>query len=58
MLSLHLLVLLLKSLHHLKNQRILMIQMFHDVADFLLAFYIGLVVVLSSEAILLRLPIL
>src|SRR5579883_638107 len=58
LLSLHALILRLKALDNLKDERILMVQVLHDMANLLFAFCIGNIIVLRSESILLSLAIL
>ena len=52
------LMLMLQLFHQPENERVLMVQMLQDVADFFLPFDIHVVVLLSSQAIFSRLPIL
>ena len=52
------LMLVLWLLHQLEDERILVIQVLQDVADFFLPFDIHVIVLLSSQAIFSRLPIL
>src|SRR5579885_750490 len=58
MLSLHTLVLRLQTLDNLEDERILVIEVLHDMTNLLFAFCIGNIVVLRGESILLSLAIL
>src|SRR5579883_2974238 len=58
MLSLHALVLRLQVLNNLKDERILVIEVLHDMTNLLFAFCIGNIIVLRGKSILLSLAIL
>jgi len=51
-------MLLLETLHDLGDEVVLVVEMIHDVADFLLALDVGLVVVLGGKAVFLGLAVL
>jgi len=51
-------VLLFKAFHDLEDEVVLVVEMIHDMADFLLALDVGLVVVLGGKAVFLGLAVL